>query len=99
MRCASIASVGKWFVWPSLKALRASGPVTQAGCGIICPAYNRDCYGCFGPKENANPNSLTRHYLASGTPPGDLVRLMRNFNANATEFRLTSNTMEKSHAS
>jgi coenzyme F420-reducing hydrogenase gamma subunit len=75
------------------------GPVTQAGCGIICPAYNRDCYGCFGPKESANPNSLARHYLSTGTPPGHLVRLMRNFNANATEFRLTSNTMEKSNAS
>jgi coenzyme F420-reducing hydrogenase gamma subunit len=75
------------------------GPVTQAGCGVICPAYNRDCYGCFGPKENANPQSLARHYLSSGTPPGHLVRLLRNFNANASEFRLTSNSMEKSHAS
>jgi coenzyme F420-reducing hydrogenase gamma subunit len=70
------------------------GPVTQAGCGINCPTYNRDCYGCFGPKENANPNSLMNHYAASGTPPANLVRLLRNFNANAPEFRLTSNTME-----
>jgi coenzyme F420-reducing hydrogenase gamma subunit len=70
------------------------GPVTQAGCGIICPAYNRDCYGCFGPKEEANPISLTRHYQSAGTSAGHLVRLLRNFNGYSPEFREASNAVE-----
>lgn len=34
------------------------GPVTHAGCGAICPSYNRGCYGCFGPMESANVAAL-----------------------------------------
>ena len=34
------------------------GPVTHAGCGALCPSYDRGCYGCFGPKETPNPASL-----------------------------------------
>ena len=36
------------------------GPVTQAGCGAICPSYDRGCYGCFGPDGDAE------HGLARG---------------------------------
>ena len=36
------------------------GPVTHAGCGALCPAYDRGCYGCFGPMETPNTASLTR---------------------------------------
>ena len=35
------------------------GPVTQSGCGAICPAYDRGCYGCFGPAAQPNMASLT----------------------------------------
>ena len=34
------------------------GPVTQAGCGALCPSYQRGCYGCFGPAETPNTASL-----------------------------------------
>lgn len=66
------------------------GPITQAGCGAICPSFCRECFGCYGPKEQANPISLSRHYQASGTPSEQVVRLLRNFNAYAPAFRQAS---------
>ena len=35
------------------------GPVTHAGCGALCPSYNRGCYGCYGPMETPNTPSLS----------------------------------------
>jgi coenzyme F420-reducing hydrogenase gamma subunit len=63
------------------------GPVTQAGCGAICPSYDRECYGCYGPKEKPNLISLTRYYEGRGADSGHLLRLTRNFNGYAAEFR------------
>jgi sulfhydrogenase subunit delta len=63
------------------------GPITQSGCGAICPSFNRGCYGCFGPSAQANCESLSDHYLNQGTPPLQLVRLLRSFNADAPVFR------------
>ncbi len=69
------------------------GPVTQAGCGALCPRYDRGCYGCFGPTPQANCGSLAEQYLAQGFSPGQLVPLLRNFNANATEFKEVGNRL------
>lgn len=63
------------------------GPVTQSGCGAICPAYDRGCYGCHGPVAQANCESLSNHYLENGKTSAELVPLMRNFNANSPAFR------------
>ncbi len=64
------------------------GPVTQAGCGAICPAYHRGCYGCFGPMETPNTEALGSWWTAEmGVPVGDLVAVLRGFNAYAEAFR------------
>jgi hypothetical protein len=63
------------------------GPVTQAGCGAICPAFRRGCYGCFGPVRHANTAALAETLPAHGVGPGDIHRLFRTFNAAAPEFQ------------
>ncbi len=63
------------------------GPVTQAGCGAICPAYSRGCYGCFGPKESPNTTSLARRFINLGTGRDEVVNMFRMFNAWAPGFR------------
>ncbi len=66
------------------------GPVTHAGCGAICPAYDRGCYGCFGPMESPNVPALARQWRALGVDDAGLVRALRTFNANADAFREAS---------
>jgi sulfhydrogenase subunit delta len=71
------------------------GPVTQAGCGGICPAFDRECFGCFGPHENPNLVSLTGHYQQHGANRDHLIRLTRNFNGYADAFRQSSERLSR----
>jgi coenzyme F420-reducing hydrogenase gamma subunit len=63
------------------------GPVTHAGCGALCPAYDRGCYGCFGPKETPNTASLTRRLRVLGMGDRDVERVYHTFNTDAPAFR------------
>jgi len=66
------------------------GPVTHAGCGAICPSFQRGCYGCFGPMETANTRSLARRCRDLGATSQELHRVFRTFNAAAEPFREAS---------
>lgn len=68
------------------------GPVTQAGCGSLCPGKDRGCFGCFGPMETPNTASLAGHLKELGVSGRDVQRLFRSFNANAEAFRKESET-------
>ena len=76
------------------KGIPCLGPVTQAGCGAICPAHDRECFGCYGPAEATNLVSLTGFYEGRGTPRAELTRLVRSFNGYAPAFRAESDRLE-----
>jgi coenzyme F420-reducing hydrogenase gamma subunit len=71
------------------------GPVTHAGCGALCPSYQRGCYGCYGPKETPNTSSLSNWWTGLGVDKPGLVRAYRTFNANAEAFRKESTAHEQ----
>jgi sulfhydrogenase subunit delta len=71
------------------------GPVTQAGCGAICPAYDRGCYGCFGPMESPNVEALAAQWRALGVSERGIVQSLRTFNANAPAFREASEALDR----
>jgi sulfhydrogenase subunit delta len=63
------------------------GPVTHAGCGGLCPSYDRGCYGCFGPMETPDTAAMSGRLRELGLDDRDLVRVYRTFNAGAGAFR------------
>jgi sulfhydrogenase subunit delta len=66
------------------------GPVTQAGCGALCPSFSRGCYGCFGPMESPNTAALSAWWRKLGVDRPELLRVFRTFNANSEAFRKES---------
>jgi sulfhydrogenase subunit delta len=70
------------------------GPVTHAGCGALCPTYQRGCFGCYGPMEAPNTASLAHALRAAGQSSTAVLRVFRTFNANAPEFRSESEAHE-----
>ncbi len=71
------------------------GPVTHAGCGALCPSFDRGCYGCYGPMESPNTPSLAA-WMGERLDRDDLdlTRSFRTFNANSPAFRAESEARE-----
>jgi coenzyme F420-reducing hydrogenase gamma subunit len=71
------------------------GPVTHAGCGALCPSFNRGCYGCYGPMESPNTESLSSQLHILGQSNAEITRAFRSFNAWAWQFRKAGEESER----
>ena len=62
------------------------GPVTHSGCGAVCPATGRGCYGCFGPATGANVPALVQLLGRRGMDDPAIDRVFATFNVAAPGF-------------
>ena len=63
------------------------GPATRTGCGALCPASGRGCYGCFGPASSAEMNAMVSTLKSLESYPGETYHLLRSFTGYAPDFR------------
>lgn len=77
------------------RGLACIGPVTQAGCGALCPSFNRGCFGCYGPMESPNADSLCQALLTKGISRPEIVRMLNGFTGWAEEFHSATERLEK----
>jgi len=74
------------------------GPVTQAGCGALCPTFARGCYGCFGPQDTPNTASIADRLAVHGMSEPEVLRVFRTFNAASEAFLRESERHEPAPA-
>ncbi len=68
------------------------GPVTQTGCGALCPGLNRGCYACFGPSDNPNPQALGLWFSTySNQSTQDIALKFEHSNDQAPSFKKAAN--------
>lgn len=88
--------------WPCVlvaQGLPCLGPITQVGCGALCPGQNRACYGCFGPMEQPNMASLGHWFTDQlGQESVDMKRMLRTFNGYLEPFKQASDHYERREA-
>jgi len=69
------------------RGIACMGPVTRAGCGALCPSLGRDCYGCYGPAENANTDALSAQFRRQGRTSQEIVWRFQSISNHAPVFQ------------
>jgi len=69
------------------KGTACLGPVTHAGCGALCPRYDRGCFGCFGPSDSPRVEALAEVLEGTGATHDEIHRLYAGFNVSTAAFR------------
>ena len=62
------------------------GPVTQTGCGALCPGVGRACYACYGPSENTNTHALGLQFKQHGLSEDKIAQQFLHINNQAPAF-------------
>lgn len=78
---------------PVVKGIACLGPVTRTGCGALCPAKGRGCYGCFGPAPNAEVEALVPVLQSIESYPDETFQLLRYFTGYAPAFRQVADNL------
>ncbi len=91
--CIDCKRIGTTCVMVS-RGIPCLGPVTQSGCEALCPAFDRGCFGCFGPMESPNTSALAERFKELGETKLDISLAFRKFNAYADAFRRESEAHE-----
>lgn len=76
------------------RGIPCMGPVTRSGCGGLCPAMGRDCYGCFGPAEDANVEPLADRFRELGLRRRGVARKLRGITGHSPAFRRMADHLE-----
>jgi coenzyme F420-reducing hydrogenase gamma subunit len=76
------------------RGVACMGPVTSEGCGAICPSMGRDCYACFGPAADPNPEALMQRFTELGLSRVEVLRRLRGITGYRPEFRQVAERLE-----
>ena len=80
---------------PVAQGIPCLGPVVHGGCGALCPANGRGCYGCFGPSSTGNFSALVANMIPHDRYPNETANLLRSFSSHAPAFRAAADTALK----